>query len=126
MNKVEKVSDFKTRFKQAIEESGLKQIELSQKAKCTPSQISSYLKGFYEPKRDKLESLSQVLNVSEMWLLGYDVPKEVQEFNVKFAGEEFYHNLEKRLASYIETIGRLSKEKQESIFEYIDFMASKK
>lgn len=36
--------------------------------------LSQYVSGKVEPKQDKLTILSMALNVSEAWLMGYDVP----------------------------------------------------
>ena len=36
--------------------------------------LSQYVSGKVEPKQDKLAIISMALNVSEAWLMGYDVP----------------------------------------------------
>ncbi len=42
--------------------------------------MSQYLKGAFEPKKDRLEAMARVLNVNEAWLMGYDgVPMERKE-----------------------------------------------
>lgn len=38
--------------------------------------ISMYLSGKMEPKKDKIHVIAYGLNVSEAWLMGYDVPME--------------------------------------------------
>ena len=38
--------------------------------------LSAYLKGSYEAKQDNVYTLAKILNVSEAWLMGYDVPME--------------------------------------------------
>lgn len=38
--------------------------------------LSSYLTGKVEPAQDKLLLLGRALNVSEAWLMGFDVPRE--------------------------------------------------
>ena len=40
------------------------------------SDISQYVSGKVEPNQDKLYVLAKALNVSEAWLMGYDVPME--------------------------------------------------
>lgn len=45
--------------------------------------LSRYLKGIYEAKQDNLYTLSLILNVSETWLMGYDVPLERKTENRK-------------------------------------------
>ena len=41
--------------------------------------ISAYLSGTRKPKRIMLAELARVINVSEAWLMGYDVPQERQD-----------------------------------------------
>jgi transcriptional regulator with XRE-family HTH domain len=55
---------------------GMRQAELCKLAKVPKSSLSLYLSGAYEPKQDRIYSMAQVLNVSEAWLMGYDVPME--------------------------------------------------
>ena len=38
--------------------------------------LSQYISGKFEPRQDKLTILGLALNVSEAWLMGYDVPME--------------------------------------------------
>lgn len=47
--------------------------------KMNKSDISQYVSGKVEPNQDKLFVLGNALNVSEAWLMGYDVPMERQE-----------------------------------------------
>jgi transcriptional regulator with XRE-family HTH domain len=54
----------------------MKQAELCHLAKVPKSSLSLYLSGAYEPKQDRLYSMAKALNVSEAWLMGYDVPIE--------------------------------------------------
>ena len=44
--------------------------------KLGKSTLSQYLSGKVEPSHDKLYILGLVFNVSEAWLMGYDVPME--------------------------------------------------
>ena len=41
--------------------------------------LSQYVTGKVLPKQDKLTILGMALNVSEVWLMGYDVPMEREE-----------------------------------------------
>ena len=36
--------------------------------------MTTYMSGDYEPKQDRIYLIAQALNVSEAWLMGYDVP----------------------------------------------------
>lgn len=68
--------EFKTRFNKAISIRNIKPVELSEKTGISKSAISHYMSGYTKPKSDKLYVLSKALNVSEAWLMGYDVPME--------------------------------------------------
>lgn len=75
------------RLAEAMRIRGLRQIDVVEKLKPLCEQynikfgrnnISQYLSGKVLPKQDKLVLLSRVLNVSEAWLMGFDVPMERQ------------------------------------------------
>jgi transcriptional regulator with XRE-family HTH domain len=54
----------------------MRQSELCKLANVPKSSLSLYLSGAYEPKQDRIYAMAKALNVSEAWLMGYDVPKE--------------------------------------------------
>ena len=76
MIKKERVSEFKDRLRSALTIRNMKAIELSEKADVPKGAISYYLAGKSQPKADRLYKISIALNVSEAWLLGFDVPLE--------------------------------------------------
>ncbi|MCI8388954.1 MAG: helix-turn-helix domain-containing protein [Clostridiales bacterium] len=49
--------------------------ELSRQLNLNEAVISQYKSGKYEPKQDRLEKFAKLLDVSESWLMGYDVDK---------------------------------------------------
>jgi len=68
-----------------MSEQGLRQADILERAKpyCEKfglklgrNDISQYVSGKVLPKQDKLTLLGYTLNVSEAWLMGYDVPRE--------------------------------------------------
>ena len=82
-----KTSTTSQRLKQLLHERGLKQVDVLQRAqgyaaqcgvKLTQADLSQYVSGKVEPGQEKLTLLSMALNVSEAWLMGYDVPMEWQ------------------------------------------------
>lgn len=77
MNKL--VDTFTNRLNKAISLRNLKPVEISEKTGIDKSKISSYMSGRYKAKQDGIYLLAQVLNVSEVWLMGYDVPMERQD-----------------------------------------------
>lgn len=73
------------RIKQAMNSSNLKQIDIVNKAKSleketgiklTKTDLSQYVNGKVTPGQKKLYLLAKILNVSEAWLLGYDVDRK--------------------------------------------------
>jgi transcriptional regulator with XRE-family HTH domain len=64
------------RIRKAMDAKGKKQADLVRETGLDRGAISSYLSGKYEPKQKAIYKLSQALDVSEAWLLGYEVPME--------------------------------------------------
>lgn len=62
------------RLKEALAHAGKRQADLVRETGLDRGSISSYLSGKYEPKQKAIYKMAQALNVSESWLLGYDVP----------------------------------------------------
>lgn len=60
----------------ALSIKGMKQSELCKLANVPKSSLSLYLSGAYEPKQDRVYDIAKALNVSEAWLMGYDVPMD--------------------------------------------------
>ena len=64
------------RLRKAMTAAGKKQVDLVKETGLDRSAISSYLSGKYEPKQKAINKLAVALNVSEMWLWGYDAQPE--------------------------------------------------
>lgn len=64
------------RLKQIMEERGLSQTDLAEGSGVERTRINRYVLDKAIPKSDKIMKLAKFLNVSEMWLWGFDVPKE--------------------------------------------------
>lgn len=64
------------RLQIAIREVGMTPADLAKATKINKSSVSRYLSGEHEPKQTAINKMAIALNVSEMWLWGYDVPKE--------------------------------------------------
>lgn len=69
-------SNFKDRLILGMKERGLKAVDLVKLTGLSKSQLSHYMTGRYEAKQIALHKLAVALNVSEAWLMGYDVPME--------------------------------------------------
>ena len=63
------------RLREALDAAGKKQADLVRDLGLDRSAVSSYLSGKYEPKQKAIYKMAQYLDVSEAWLLGFDVPK---------------------------------------------------
>ena len=75
---------FSNRLRQALDIKRVTQAELARGTGIGKGSISCYLKGLYEAKQDYLTLIGNYLNVSEVWLMGYDVPMErKQQGNTK-------------------------------------------
>lgn len=80
------VDTFANRLKKALELNNLTQTQLAEKSGLDKSLISNYISGNYKAKQDNLSILATILNVSETWLMGYDVsiynePSKENEFD---------------------------------------------
>ena len=74
-----RVSTCGRRIAKALTLRDMKQSELCKVAKVPKSSLSLYLSGAYEPKQDRIYAMAKALNVSEAWLMGYDVPMEKEK-----------------------------------------------
>lgn len=72
----DKIESCGKRLEQALTIRNMKQSELCKRASIPKSSLSLYLSEAYEPKQDRLYKMASVLHVSEVWLMGYDVPME--------------------------------------------------
>lgn len=64
------------RLKEAMAATGKRQADLVRETGLDRSSISNYLAGTYEPKSIALGKMARALNVSDLWLWGFDVPSE--------------------------------------------------
>ena len=69
-----KISSFDKRFREALEFRHMTQTELHEKTGIGKGSISTYLRGTWKPKQDKVDLIAKALQVDPAWLMGYDVP----------------------------------------------------
>ena len=90
------------RLKQVMAERNLRQSDIVRL--CEPyckqygvrigrNDISQYVNGKVLPKQDKLSILGMALGVSEVWLMGYDVPREKETDGDRLRSLREQHNL---------------------------------
>lgn len=69
-------AELKDRLKQALTVRDMSAIELSEQTGIPKSSISQYMSGYAKPKQDRIYLICKALDISEPWLIGYDVEME--------------------------------------------------
>lgn len=119
---------FDTRLKEAMKDNNFKQIDIVEKSahfyketgvKISKTDLSQYVNGKTEPGNKKLYVLAKILNVSEAWLLGYDVPKERTSDE-----ERTIHNSFETIAAHLD--GELTDEEWEEVIQYANYIRNKR
>lgn len=64
------------RLTEAMSDINIKPIDLSVRSGVSKSSISQYMNGSHAPSNVAATALSEVLGVSPVWLMGFDVPKD--------------------------------------------------
>lgn len=94
----------------------MKQSELCQITKIPKSALSQYISGCYEPKQDRIYLIAKTLDVSEAWLMGYDVPMERDKENAPTPTKEDLSEGEKAL---LELFNRVPEDQQKLVLQMI-------
>lgn len=68
--------EFKERLKSVMNLKGIRAVDIVENTDIPKGAISYYISGKSQPKADRLYVLAKYLDVSEAWLLGYDVAME--------------------------------------------------
>lgn len=76
MAQFKQITSIANRLREAMYIRDKKQIDLVRETGINRSAISRYLSGEYEPKNKPIYELARALDVSEQWLMGYDVSME--------------------------------------------------
>lgn len=120
---------FIERLNSILQKRNLSQADLSKMTGIRSSSISDWLNGKYEPKQDKIAIIAEALNVSPVWLIGYDEPSTTQTegYYVDPETAEFAEYLRTRPeARLLFSASRgISKEDMQKAVEYIEFLKSK-
>ena len=69
----------KNRLSEALNLRGMRQVDLVEKTGIDKASINGWVKQRWQPKQRALSLMARALDVSEMWLAGYDVPMERPE-----------------------------------------------
>lgn len=121
------MEELKYRLYDAMIRSGLRAADVSKKTGISRSSLSRYLAGDYEPNADKLHRLSVALDVSEAWLLGYDVaPERLPAEEAAAVSETLEEEMSRRMLDEIAALyGRMSFAGRVALFEYVKKEASR-
>ena len=145
------------RLKEVMEKRNLRQIDIlnltapyceKYNIKMNKSDISQYCSGKAEPNQDKLYVLGEALNVSEAWLMGFDVPMEridpellqlqkesrknfAEKWNIQYYEKQllkYFTQLidenKKRAIQYTENLCNVQKMEEEQGYKYIQSSTS--
>jgi len=64
------------RIREALSIRNMKQVELCEKTGIKKSSLNNWLSQRWQPKQEPIMKMAKALDVSEMWLAGYNVPME--------------------------------------------------
>ena len=68
--------DTSTRLQELMDIKNINQVDLCQRTGIPKSSMSMYLSGERGPRQNRLSQIAEKFNISEAWLMGYDVPME--------------------------------------------------
>lgn len=122
-------SQFIKRLNSILQKRNLSQADLSKMTGIRSSSISDWLNGKYEPKQDKISIIADALNISPVWLIGYDddAASQPEGYYVDPETAEFAEFLRTRPeARLLFSASRgISKEDMEKAVEYIELLKLK-
>lgn len=114
------------RLQQIMDSKSLKQVDIINMAKpfCEKygvklgkNSLSQYVNGSHKPTQDKLTILGLALNVSELWLMGFDVPEDRKIALIEPEDDE-------REEEFIQLYRSLSPEKQVMVVQMLRGLSS--
>ena len=85
------------RLSKALSDSGMVAQELATKSGVSKASISQYVNGSHKPSNISAGKMANVLGVNPMWLMGFDVPMEMQEIAQQKDVEFFINTKDEKL-----------------------------
>lgn len=128
MNNKERIASLQDRLREALEYKNMKAIELSEATGIPKGAISYYLSGKSTPKADRLSIISRALDISETWLLGYDVPRErttAQKKNDDLSRIIVRLRKDVKFLNMVSDLSQLSDEEAQSIEQLLSVLRNK-
>ena len=101
------------RILEALKLRNMKAVELSEKTGVSRSSLSHYINQRWQPKQKALALMARALEVSELWLAGYDVPMErsVKQIEMDALGQVInIIRKDERLTNLVINLSRLNEE----------------
>ena len=123
MSDFSQVASIATRLQEAMKIRDKKQVDLVRETGMQPSAISRYLSGEYEPKNKPIYELARTLDVSEQWLMGYDVPMErpkAQKNNDAISDIVVQLRKDEEFLSIVMKISKMDSEKRKNLNALLD------
>lgn len=99
------------RLREGLDVRGMNQAELCERTGIPKSAMSQYCNARLKPRQDRIYLIASVLDVSEAWLMGFDVPME----RMTPAPE----NEDGQIKEFSELFGKLSASEQTLIISQI-------
>ena len=96
------MNTFKNRLLHAMNFRGLKQVDLVNSTGIAKATMSGYMKGEFEPKQKNLNLISKSLKVNPSWLMGFDVPMEIENSKELKSVEDLDFSGINRIAAHFE------------------------
>lgn len=85
---IEMISTFKDRLNECLELRGMNGRDLAKRANLSEPTISQYRSGYAKPKEDRLALIASVLDVNPVWLMGLNVPMNIEPKNADLTQDE--------------------------------------
>lgn len=129
MSSFNRIESTANRIRSAMNIAKKRQADIVRETGIDKGALSSYLKGKYEPKQDVIHKLAKSLDVSEMWLWGYDCPMKRLEMQKK---NDIQTDIVVRLrtddnfASIVESLDQLDEVQLASVKQVVDAFLSAK
>lgn len=117
------VASVANRLREAMNIRKKKQVDLERETGINRSAISRYLSGEYEPKNKPIYELAKALDVSEQWLMGYDVQMErpkAQKNNDAISDIVLLLRSDEDFLSIVLKISKMDSEKRKSLNALLD------
>ena len=111
------ISSFQVRLRELMDREGMKQIDVVNRANEVGKKygvsfsrplVSQYLSGKSDAKSSNIIVLSEIFNVNEAWLLGFDVPMEKDNVSTKSPTESIPSNLTKVSVVNVPILGTIA------------------